>query len=208
MNFITKNFLSLILLIVIVLVLIQQCNKSNQSSVLQRKADTVIRIDTTYITKTKTIIKKVRIASTDSSYDVSKDPKFIPDSSYVILKDQFIKLSKDYTARNIYKDSLVIDSVGFVHVVDTVQFNTLLKRKYTYSFNLPTITKTVTTTNYAEPVKQLYVGLGVSTLGINSINAGIMYKSKSDQLYGVTISVNNNQLVYGVQTYFKIKLHK
>lgn len=206
MNFISKNFLNLLVLAVIAFMLMRECNTSKES--LQRKPDTVIVVDTTYIIKTKTITKKVHIASTDSSYDVTKDIKFIPDTSYEVLKRQFTKLSKDYTTKNIYKDSLVLDSVGFVYINDTVQFNTLSKRNYTYSYKLPTITKTVTTTTYPKPVRQIYVGVGISTLGVSSINAGAIYKSRKDQLYGFTLSVDNGQLVYGVQTYFKLKLHK
>jgi hypothetical protein len=186
--------------------LLRECNSSNQS--IQRKPDTVTVVDTAYITKTNTKIKKVLIASTDSSYDIAKDPRFVPDTSYETLKVQFAKLSKDYTARNIYKDTLVLDSIGFVHVTDSVQFNTLLNRHYTYSYKLPIVTKTTTITNYPKQVRQLYAGVGINSSGINSINAGLMYKSRRDQLYGFTLGVNNNQLVYGFQTYFKIKLKK
>lgn len=206
MNFISKNFLNLLVLAVIAFMLLREgCNSSQP---IQRKADTVVVIDTTYIIKTKTIIKKVHVASTDSTYDFTKDPKFTPDTSYETLKRQFTKLSKDYTTRNIYKDTLDLDSIGFVYVVDSVQFNTLSKRNYTYSYKLPTITKTVNTITYAKPVRQIYVGLGVSTLGVGTMNVGAIYKSRRDQLYGVTLSVDNDQLVYGVQTYFKLKLQK
>ena len=206
MNFISKNFLNLLVLAIIAFMLMRECNTSKQS--LQRKPDTVVVIDTIYITKTKTITKKMLIASTDTTYDFTKDLKFIPDTSYETLKRQFTKLSKDYTARNIYKDTLALDSIGFVYVTDSVQFNILSKRNYTYSYKLPTITKTVSTTTYAKPVRQLYVGAGISTLGVSSINAGVIYKSRKDQLYGFTLSVDNGQLVYGAQTYFKIKLSK
>jgi len=206
MNFLAKNFLNLLVLAVIAFMLMRECNTSKQS--LQRKPDTVVVVDTTYITKTNTKIKKVLITSIDSSYDITKDERFIPDTSYETLKAQFTKLSRDYTARNIYKDTLVLDSIGFVHIADSVQFNTLLNRKYTYSYKLPIVTKTTTITNYAKPVRQLYAGVGINSLGVSSINAGVMYKSRRDQLYGLTLGVNNDQLVYGVQTYFKIKLRK
>jgi len=206
MQFITKNFLNLLVLAIIAFMLLRECNSSNQS--IQRKPDTVTVVDTAYITKTNTKIKKVLIASTDLSYDITNDPRFVPDTSYENLKAQFAKLSKDYTARNIYKDTLILDSIGFVHVTDSVQFNTLLNRHYTYSYKLPIVTKTTTITNYAKQVRQLYAGVGINSLGVNSINAGLMYKSRRDQLYGFTLGVNNNQLVYGVQTYFKIKLKK
>ena len=206
MNFLSKNFLNLLVLVIIAFMLMRECNTSGQA--LQRKPDTITIVDTIYITKTKTITKKVHIISTDSSYDVTKDERFIPNTSYETLKEQFTKLSKDYTTRNIYKDTLILDSIGFVYVNDSVQFNTLSKRNYTYSYKLPTVIKTTTTTIYPKPTRQLYAGLGVSTLGVSSINAGVMYKSRRDQLYGFTLSVNNSQLVYGVQTYFKIKLHK
>ena len=206
MEFITKNFLNLLVLVIVMFMLLRQSNSSNKS--IQRKSDTVTVVDTAYIIKTNTKIKKVFIASTDSSYDVTSDPRFIPDTSYETLKAQFTKLSKDYTARNIYKDTLILDSIGVVNITDSVQFNTLTNRKYTYFYKLPIVTTTTTETNYPKQVRQLYAGVGINSSGINSINAGLMYKSRGDQLYGFTLGVNNNQLVYGFQTYFKIKLHK
>ena len=206
MNFIGKNFLNLLVLAIIAFMLLRECNTSSQ--LIQRKPDTVTVVDTTYITKSKTITKKIHIVSVDSSYDISKDKRFTPDTSYEVLKTQFEKLSKDYTIKKIYKDTLVLDSIGFIHITDTVQSNSLLGRKYLYSYTLPTVTKTTTTTNYPKSVRQLYAGLGISTLGLSSINVGIMYKSRRDQLYGFTLNAYNGQLVYGVQTYFKIKLRK
>ena len=42
---------------------------------------------------------------------------------------------------------------------------------------------------------------------INSINGGILYKNKKDQIYGLSVGINTNgQEVYGVSSYWKIKL--
>ena len=41
---------------------------------------------------------------------------------------------------------------------------------------------------------------------INSINGGLLYKNKKDQIYGLSVGINTNgQIVYGISSYWKIK---
>jgi len=63
------------------------------------------------------------------------------------------------------------------------------------------------------PKRQLYVGGGLDgtyinkTPNINVAKAGLLFKTKKDQIYGVTVGVSiNGYLVYGIQSYWKIKL--
>jgi hypothetical protein len=164
------------------------------------KPTTVTTIDTTYIIRADTLVKKVLVHSVDTSYDTTTDPKFIPDTSYDVLKKQFEDLSKELTKKTTYKDTLLLDSIGFVHISDTVQFNELVNRRYTYSYKLPIVTKT--TTKYAEPKRQMYFGGDINTAGLS---VGLMYKTKKDRLIGLNVGMQQSKLVYGFQTYIPFK---
>jgi hypothetical protein len=66
----------------------------------------------------------------------------------------------------------------------------------------------VTITNQAPAKTQLYVGGGIGTtqtLGINSAEAGLILKTKSDKIYGLKAGSDiNGNISYGFQTYWKI----
>lgn len=185
-----KNFLIAALVVLIVFILFRP----------SAEPTTVTTIDTTYIIRADTLVKKVFVHSVDTSYDTTADPKFIPDTSYEGLKKQFENLSKELTKKTTYKDTLLLDSIGFVHISDTVQFNGLVNRGYTYSYKLPIVT--TTHTKYAEPKRQIYFGGDINTAGLS---IGLMYKSKKDKLIGLNIGMQQSKLVYGFQTYIPIK---
>ena len=109
--------------------------------------------------------------------------------------------------KNIQKDSVKIDSIGFIKVTDTVQNNIVQNRKWEYNIKYPIIKETVIQSS--KKVNQLYIGGGLQGNQyniINSINGGILYKNKKDQLYGLSVGINTSgQAVYGVSSYWKIK---
>ena len=79
------------------------------------------------------------------------------------------------------------------------------------NYTIPIITKYIKVPE--EPKRQLYVGGGLDgtyinkTPMINAAKAGLLYKNKKDQIYGATVGVSiNGYLVYGLQSYWKIKL--
>lgn len=203
-----KNILYAIIALLLILVVVQHkgCEISDDDT-----PDTTIVRDTVYNTHDSVIVRKVKIVETDTTY-IPTAPEYLPDTNYAALKKQFEALVKMHTARNIYADSLQLDSVGYVVINDTVQFNTLHNRKYHYNYKVPVITETVTINNPPKKTRQLYLGAGVNgskTYGIETVSAGLLYKTKKDQLYGMQVGVNTNGLlVYGVQSYWKLKFKK
>lgn len=184
----------LIILIITTLVLIYiNINTPSPTSI------TITTIDTAYVTKTNTIVKKVLVKSVDTSYIIKEDIRFIPDTSYGGLKKQFESLSKEFTKKTTYIDTLLLDSIGYVHVLDTVQFNTLINRRYHYEYNLPVVTNTIT--HYPKPTRQLYFGGGLNSLNLHT---GLLYKTKKDRLIGINIGVYNSKPVYGFQIFIPI----
>lgn len=165
------------------------------------KSDTLWQIHDTVITK-KLIVKQV-------IHD-TLPPQMIPNPMYDSLVVQYQELADDYLARRIYKDTINIDSIGYVAVADTVKNNTLLNRSYASHYKIPVVKDTVNVIKYLDPVREVYFGGGVSanktTLG--NVHVGVLYKDRKDRLYGTYISAGmNGKITYGVQTYLKIS-HK
>ena len=195
-----NNILSIAILILAVIIILQRINSS--PDIIEKSI--VIR-DTVWQKKDSVIYTSPKVVQTIPVKIVSE--KYLPDPNYDKLVLQYQELVKLHLAKNIQKDSVQIDSIGFVKVTDTVQNNIVQNRKWEYNIKYPIIKETI-----IEPPKkinQLYIGGGLQGNQyniINSINGGILYKNKKDQLYGLSIGVNTNgQVVYGLSSYWKIK---
>ena len=171
----------------------------------QIKADTVTLHDTTWQTHDSLIIKKLIIKNTIHD---TLPPEYIADTNYPKLKVQYDALVIAYLAKNIYADTVKLDTLGYVAVADTVHKNELLGRSYKYNYKIPTVTVTNTITKQAPPKGALFMGGGVTgnKIGLDVLHGGLLYKSKQDKLFGLNIGINgNSQVVYGFQSYWKIK---
>ena len=195
-----NNILSIAILILAVIIVLQRSNSS--PDIIEKSI--VVR-DTVWQKKDGVIYTSPKVVQTIPVKIVSE--KYLPDPNYDKLVLQYQELVKLHLAKNIQKDSVQIDSIGFVKVTDTVQNNIVQNRKWEYNIKYPIIKETI-----IEPPKkinQLYIGGGLQGNQyniINSINGGILYKNKKDQLYGLSIGVNTNgQVVYGLSSYWKIK---
>lgn len=195
-----NNILSIAILILAVIIVLQRSNSS--PDIIEKPI--VIR-DTVWQKKDSVIYTSPKIVQTIPVKIISE--KYLPDPNYDKLVLQYQELVKLHLAKNIQKDSVQIDSIGFVKVTDTVQNNIVQNRKWEYNLKYPIIKETI-----IEPpkkVNQLYIGGGLQGNQyniINSINGGILYKNKKDQIYGLSVGINTNgQIVYGVSSYWKIK---
>ena len=195
-----NNILSIAILILAVIIVLQRINSS--PDIVEKPI--VIR-DTVWQKKDSVIYTSPKVVQTIPLKIISE--KYLPDPNYDKLVLQYQELVKLHLAKNIQKDSVQIDSIGFVKVTDTVQNNIVQNRKWEYNIKYPIIKETI-----IEPPKkinQLYIGGGLQGNQyniINSINGGILYKNKKDQIYGLSVGINTNgQVVYGVSSYWKIK---
>ena len=195
-----NNILSIAILILAVIIVLQRSNSS--PDIIEKPI--VIR-DTIWQKKDSVIYTSPKIVQTIPIKIISE--KYLPDPNYDKLVLQYQEIVKLHLSKNIQKDSVQIDSIGFVKVTDTVQNNVVQNRKWEYNIKYPIIKETVI--QPPKKVNQLYIGGGLQGNQyniINSINGGILYKNKKDQLYGLSIGVNTNgQVVYGLSSYWKIK---
>ena len=195
-----NNILSIAILILAVIIVLQRSNSS--PDIIEKPI--VVR-DTVWQKKDSVIYTSPKVVQTIPIKVISE--KYLPDPNYEKLVLQYQELVKLHLAKNIQKDSVRIDSIGFVKVTDTVQNNIVQNRKWEYNIKYPIIKETII--QPPKKVNQLYIGGGLQGNQyniINSINGGILYKNKKDQLYGLSIGVNTNgQVVYGLSSYWKIK---
>lgn len=186
-------------LLITVAVQHQGCNSS------QIKADTVTVHDTTWKIHDSLIVKKLKVKETIHD---TLPPEYIADTNYPKLKAQYDALVIAYLAKNIYADTVKLDTLGYVAVSDTVHKNEIHGRSYKYNYKIPTVTVTNTITKQAPAKGALFIGGGITgnKTGLDVLHGGLLYKSKQDKVFGIHIGINNkSQVVYGIQSYWKIK---
>jgi len=174
------------------------CNNPNL------KADTVTLHDTAWQVHDSLIVKKLKIKQIIHD---TLPAEYIADTNYPKLKAQYDALVIAYLVKNLYTDTLKIDTLGYVAVTDTVHKNEIHGRSYKYNYKIPTITVTNNITKQAPPKGAIFIGGGVTgnKNGLELLQGGLLYKSKRDKMFGLNIGINgNNQVVYGVNSYWKI----
>lgn len=200
MKFIQQNFLSIIIL---GLVLILFFSKGKEP----KNTTTIIR-DTVWVYKDSTVFTKPQIIKTIPVPYTQRTTEYLPDTNYAGLVKQYNTLVDKYLASNIYKDSIKIDSIGYVHVKDTVSNNLLKGRAYSYSLKYPIINNYIP----APTKNQLYYGGGVNGSPqeiVQNIHLGVLYKTKKDRIVGANVGINSKaQITYGLSSYWKISLRR
>jgi hypothetical protein len=194
-----------ILIVVVVVLLFMVTAQHSTYLKADLKADTVTLHDTAWKIYDSLIVKKLKIK--EVIHD-TLPAEYIADTNYPKLKAQYDALVVAYLAKNIYADTVKLDTLGYVAVADTVHKNNLQSRSYKYNYKIPTVTVTTTITKQAPPKGALFMGGGITgnPNEVKSLFGGLLYKSKKDKVFGLTIGVTgNSKIVYGVQSYWKIK---
>lgn len=191
--------------IILVLVLYVAFSK-NGCTPKHQKSDTTIVHDTTWSVHDSLIYAKPKPAKI---VYLDAPVEYLADTNYARLKVQYDSLLREYFALKTYADTVRLDTLGYVSVIDSVQKNGLIGRSYHTNYKIPTITVTKTITHYAPPTSALFFGGGVEgnkTLGVTGAQVGILYKSKKDKIVGLNVGSSiGTQLTYGISSYWKIK---
>jgi hypothetical protein len=202
------KFLTGIIVVLLAIILLQRaCTPKCDDPI----TNVIVSNNTMTIHDTTIMNRKVRLAIHDTTY-IPTDTIYKVDTNCEVTKGRFIKLVKQHVARNIYADTILVDTIGYVHIFDTVQFNKLQGRGMKYRLVIPNKYIKVP----AAPKRQLYIGGGLLADGtaiakkallINAAEAGLLYKNKKDQMYGAKAQVDfKGNVSYGVQTYWKLRL--
>ena len=202
------SILEILVVVLLIVILLQRCGGGarDKETIFESK---IIR-DTSWVIKDSIINTKPQIFKTET-YTVPVDrwnTEYLPDTNYDKLIKQYEDLVRELLAKNISSDSIKIDSIGHVYIIDTVSKNMITGRSTRYNLKYPIITNTVIVPEKKKI--QLYVGGGIQGQKsgiINQINANLLLKTKKDHIYGGSFGVNLLcEFQFGVQSYWKIKL--
>lgn len=199
---------AIIALVVIGIIVLTRLGCNNGLGLFTKPvADTVVVRDTTWEVHDSLIVKKVPVKET--IYDIDTlPPQYIPDTNYPALKAQYELLVQQMLSKNIYADTVKLDTLGYVAIADTVQENKLQNRGIHYNYKIPTITEKITITKQAPQRNQVYVGLGLNTSKTfmpQAVEAGLILKTKRDQIMAINAASDiNGNITYGFQSYWKI----
>lgn len=206
-EFITKNFTTLLVLALFIVIMLQRCGgDGGKNSTPQIKRDTIIK--EYYFTYTDTSLSKPQIIN--KIYPTNKDIPviMIPDTNYNKLLKQYDSLINIHYTKNIQIDSNKIDTFGYVKVLDTVQDNRIIGRKWTHNLKIPYKETTITVTQTLPSKTQIFLGgsiTGTQTSLINGASIGGLLINKKQQVYGAKVGIMSSIGVYGeVSTYWNL----
>lgn len=173
-----------------------------------RPNDTLVVTDTAWLKHDSIIERKVPVPY-EVIVEVESKPEMLPDTNYARLKEQYMALLKLYINKFAYNDTIRVGTYGYIALLDTVKENKIVYRRTRDNFNIPIVKETKTITKYAPPTRNLFVGGGVlvnNALGVRGAEAGLLLKTKKDQLYNIKASVDiDGNVMYGAGYYYKIK---
>jgi hypothetical protein len=156
--------------------------------------DTIIKIETRW--DTVKIFSKVYVPKYDTVIQV--------DTFIIKTKVDTLNILKDYFAKYYYKDTIHLDTLGYIIIKDTISQNKIYSRQ-TFS-NLYIPTTTITKTIYLNK-REFYLGvaLGSSNTQLKYLGGEMLYKNKKYQIYGLGIGIDPEfkPVIMG-RTYWKI----
>ncbi len=201
------SFQNIIIIALVSFVLYKQCS-------VEDKETKTIKVDgknyelLKHQVETLTVVKPtVKYLKGDEIYHETVVEKNIEVPVYV--KADTERILKDYHAKVLYKDRLVLnDGLGVIDLVDTISKNKIIGRKWNAQINERTITDTKIVKEL--PKNQVYIG-AQGVMGNSTVMVGpqLTFKTKKDNLYGVNFFLDaNGNKYYGASIGWKIRLKK
>lgn len=192
------NIQTLVILVLVILVLLKTCGSGDEITTEKVVTKVEVRYDTLEVEK-KVFVPKIKtVVRTNTITDT------------VVLKSRIDTLAilKDYYNKYVYQDTLKLDSLGYVVIMDTISQNKIFSRKFDSQILIPTTT--ITNDIYLNQSKFFGgVSIGGNKSQINFLSGDLLYKSKKDNVYGVGLGVNQNlePIVIG-RVYWRIQFGK
>lgn len=192
----------IVIIVLIVILFLQKCGGKNTIA----PSITTVR-DTVWIKKESTTTSKPQIVESIPFPVDHYTKEYIADTNYSVLIKQYQELVAKFLATNIQKDSLRIDSIGYIKITDTVSSNLVRARQINYKFKYPIIKETITI--IPPPKTQVFWGIGIqgNKQQLNQFTTSFLLKNKKEQVFGIQAGISPNGIVnYGISTFWKIKL--
>lgn len=219
MEWIKKNILSLIIILLFILYGIKSCNSGGLfGSSEQKRPDTVRTTNTVYVQQPPQYIQSYVPNQSGSIQPIIIPNNYKPDTTLNGLLRQYLELLPKYLAKNTYIDSVVLKDtsgkrVGVVNLQDEISENRFVKRNANYQLSFPVTTNTITINNYEKKRNQLYFGAlieGSTKSILSSAGVGVLFKTKKDAIWEVNAKYNFNQgaISYELGRYFKLSFRK
>lgn len=199
----TNTLLNLFIVVLLLVILLQMCNRKPVGG----GTSVLVSRDTIWINKDSVIYSTPQVITHVRESDTTIIKEYYPDQNYEKLLIQYNTLLDEFLARSTYGDSLKIDSIGYVHIKDSVTRNSIVGRSFHYNLKYPIVHDSVTVT--LPPQREIYYGGGLSAASdrtIDMFSAGFLYKDKRERVYILSGTVNRfNTIGVQLQTFWKLK---
>lgn len=195
------------MIILLIILLVRGCMEEKPIPTVVTTKDTMyIKVDSTITHYVPKVIEKIPVP-------VEKIVKeYVPDTNYNELAKQYQDLAYKYEMGKISKDTIPIDSIGYVAITDIYSRNEIISRMSSYSLNYPVIKQTEKYYIPEPPRYQVYMGVGLTAEKedlFRYLNASFLYKTKKDHVFGMSTGINRTgDMNFTVTSYWKIKLFK
>jgi hypothetical protein len=197
-----NNFFIGIIAILMLVVLLQRSSCTPKTTPALPHIDTIVREITVHDTLVgRTVFLK---AKKDTIWKDSI--QYRPDTSYAGLLKQYDSAITRYFTEHIFKTDYKLGTYGTASVYDTVVANMITGNSIAYNVTIPE--KIVTIIKPYVPVRQFYLGGGLygnSLSPVKSAHVGLLYKDRQDKIFIGSVGFDG-QIVYGFQSYWKIRL--
>ena len=129
----------------------------------------------------------------------------VPVEVFIPAEIDTMEVLEDYYAKRVYSDTLKVDSLGYVAIIDTISQNKIIGRWYDAHINERTIKETITVKDL--PKTQIWAGLGSSTNLAVSGNLSVITKRQKNIGVDVGLYLDDDKLnpYVGVRYLWRIK---
>lgn len=200
MTWIKNNFLTFVVLILVIILFLQRTNSGKS---VQQSPDTAIT-NNYYTVKGDTTIVKPTVR------EIVKEKIIVDSSLYAKSDSQLIKIIQDLKeellAKKLYSDTFPVDTIGSIVIDQEVSGNSIQKQTLQWDIQIPE--KTITITKPINPKNLWMVG---GSLGgnkqdlINQINADLLLITKKQKGYSIGTGIDmNGRVNYRFGLYWKL----
>jgi hypothetical protein len=129
----------------------------------------------------------------------------VPVEVFIPIEIDTMEVLEDYYSTRVYSDTLKVDSLGYVAIIDTISQNKIIGRWYDAHINERTIKETITVKDL--PKTQIWAGLGSSTNLSVSGNLSVITKRQRNIGVDVGLYLDDDKLnpYVGVRYLWRIR---